>query len=284
MSTEKNKQKKKDIKANPPIKLVAVDMDGTLLKSDKTLHPDTIRDIETASASGVQVVYCSGRAVIEVKPYLELLPHVRYGICCSGSVVYDFRDNRQMFSKEINSKYAVMISDVAKKYDGMTHFLGVTSTACVSQISHMADYNMGVYQPLFEDIAIKAEDMSKEATKYMAIPKVNIYFRTNEDRKNAYEELKDLPLCFATVGDTILEMTAPGVSKAFGLNSLTRYLGISLKETAGIGDSDNDREMLSAVGLPIAMGNAEEEILKMCKMVTDDNDHNGVGKAILKII
>lgn len=266
------------------IRLIAVDMDGTLLRSDKTLHPETARDIEAAVNSGIQVVYCSGRAVIEIKPYLKQLPFVRYGICCSGSVVYDFQEDRILFSREIKSEYAAAISDVAKKYDGMTHFLAVNSTASASQVTHMDDYNMGVYQPLFMEVAKKVTDMTEEAGKLHSVPKVNIYFRTNEDRCKGYEDLKDYPLCFATVGDTILEMTAPGVSKAFGLNALALRLGISMGETAGIGDSDNDREMLATVSLPIAMGNAEEEILNMCRIVTDDNDHNGVGKAIRKIL
>ncbi|MCR4814254.1 MAG: Cof-type HAD-IIB family hydrolase [Lachnospiraceae bacterium] len=264
-------------------KLIAVDMDGTLLKSDKTLHPDTVTDIEYASSKGTEVVYCSGRAVIEIRPYLESLPSIRYGICCSGSVVYDFKEDKVVFSKEIMAKYAVIISDTAKKYDGMTHFLAVDSTADKSQVTHMDDYNMGVYQPLFEAIAKKVPDMSEEAKTRIAIPKVNIYFRTHADREAAFEELKDLPLCFATVGDTILEMTAPGVSKALGLRILANRLGIDLKNTVGIGDSDNDREMLGIAGFPVAMGNAEAEILSMCKMTTDDNDHNGVGKAIRKL-
>ena len=262
------------------IRLIAVDMDGTLLRSDKSLHPETAGDIEAAVKTGVSVVYCSGRAVIEIKPYLKELPFVRYGICCSGSVVYDFKEDRVLFSRDIKSEYAAAICEVAKKYDAMTHFLAVHSTAQASQVTHMDDYNMGVYQPLFMEVAKKVPNMTEEARKLLSVPKVNIYCRTNEDRNKAYEDLKDYPLCFATVGDTVLEMTAPGVSKAFGLSALATRLGISMEETAGIGDSDNDREMLSAVALPVAMGNAEEEILKMCRMVTDDNDHNGVGKAI----
>ena len=263
--------------------MVAVDMDGTLLKSDKSLHPETIRDIEDASKKGVETIYCSGRAVIEIKPYLKDLPSVRYGICCSGAVVYDFAEDKVIFSREIASKYAVQICNVAKKYDGMVHFLAVGSAVSKYQVTHMDDYNMGVYQPLFLSIALLVEDMAKEAASRISIPKVNIYFRTNADRRVAYEELKDLPLCFATVGDTILEMTAPGISKAFGLEILANRLGVPLQEIIGIGDSDNDRTMLQAVGFPVAMGNAEEEILKMCKLVTADNDHNGVGEAIRKL-
>lgn len=265
-------------------KLVAVDMDGTLLKSDKTLHPDTIRDIADAAVRGVETVYCSGRSVVEIRPYLEDLPSVRYGICASGALVYDFKEDRVIFSKEIPSKYAVIAADTAKKYDAMTHFLAENSTACIHQVTHMDDYNMGVYQPLFLEVAKKVEDMSIEAAGRLSIPKVNLYFRRNADRRAAYEELKNLPLTFATVGDTVLEMTAPGVSKAFGLNVLANRLYISMEEIIGIGDSDNDREMLSVVGFPVAMGNAEEEILNMSRMVTADNDHNGVGEAIRKLV
>ena len=264
-------------------RMVAVDMDGTLLQSDKSLHPDTIRDIGAAAEKGVETVYCSGRAVIEVKPYLEELPTVRYGICCSGAVVYDFKENQVLFSREIASKYAVQICEVAKYYDGMVHFLAVESAVRKDQATHMDDYNMGVYQPLFLDLAKLVEDMGKEAESRISIPKVNIYFRTNADRCAAFEKLKDLPLCFATVGDTILEMTAPDISKAFGLRILAGRLGIAMEEIIGIGDSDNDREMLQAVGYPVAMGNAEDEILAISKMVTLDNDHNGVGVAIRKL-
>ena len=265
-------------------KLVAIDMDGTLLKSDKTLHPGTIRDIEEAAANGVQSVYCSGRSVVEIKPYLKDLPSMRYGVCASGALVYDFKEEHIIFSKEIPSKYAVIASDIAKKYDAMPHFLADNSTACIHHVTHMDDYNMGVYQPLFMEVAKKVDDMSVEAASRLSIPKVNLYFRTNADRKSAYEELKNLPLTFATVGDTVLEMTAPGVSKAFGVNVLANRLGISMEEIIGIGDSDNDREMLSAVGFAVAMGNAEEEILQMSRLVTADNDHNGVGEAIRKLV
>ena len=57
-----------------------------------------------------------------------------------------------------------------------------------------------------------------------------------------------------------------------------------MEETAGIGDADNDSAVLRAVGLSIAMGNAEDKIKEMCDMTTDDNDHNGVGKAIREMI
>lgn len=79
-------------------------------------------------------------------------------------------------------------------------------------------------------------------------------------------------------------MNAAGVTKASGLQALADRLGISMADTVGIGDADNDRAMLEAVGLSVAMHNGAEDIKALCDAVTDDNDHNGVGKAIRKIL
>ena len=98
-----------------------------------------------------------------------------------------------------------------------------------------------------------------------------------------YEALRHLPLSFAFAEGASLEMNAAGVTKASGLRALTEHLGISMAQTVGIGDADNDRAMLEAVGLSVAMGNGAQDIRALCDAVTADNDHNGVGDAIRKI-
>ena len=83
------------------ISLIALDMDGTLLMSDKTIHPDTPGDIAYAAAQGIHMVYCSGRDIVELAPYTEALPQIRYGICTSGSIVYDFYEKKSVFRRGI---------------------------------------------------------------------------------------------------------------------------------------------------------------------------------------
>lgn len=94
--------------------------------------------------------------------------------------------------------------------------------------------------------------------------------------------LRQLPLTFAFAEMTSLEITALGVTKAQGLEKLADYLGISVEEAIAIGDEDNDRTALEAVGFAVAMGNVERGIKTLCDAVTDDNEYNGVGKAIQK--
>lgn len=262
-------------------RLVALDMDGTLLMTDKSVHPDTVRDIVQAGRKGIHVVYCSGRAVPEILPYVSCLKTMRYAVCMSGALVYDLEESRRIYHKAIAYEYVQKIIDAAKKDDGMINFLTEKeSVVRADQVVHMRDFHMEVYQPMFVKVTRKVTDMSEEAKHYDFIPKVNVYFRSKEARQQAYEMLKDLPLSFAFAEGAGLEMTACGVTKAAGLKELAKYLGISMEETLAVGDADNDRAVLEAAGISVAMGNAEEKIKEICDAVTGDNDHNGVGEAI----
>lgn len=262
-------------------KLIALDMDGTLLQSDKTVHADTIRDIQAAVDGGIPVVYCTGRAVAELEPYFDVLPMMRYAVCYSGALVYDCVERKAVYRAEITREYIEKIVQAAAEYKAMPHFLTEKdSIVSASDIMHMETFRMGIYQPLFLKVATQVESMEEEGKRYDSIPKINIYFRSEEDRSRAYEELKALPLTFAFAEKTSLEMTAEHVTKATGLAQLAKRLDVTLDETVGIGDADNDRAMLGSVGFPVAMGNADDEIKAICKYITTDNDHDGVGAAI----
>ncbi len=266
-------------------RLIALDMDGTLLCSDKTVLPETVEDIAAAAARDIEVVYCTGRSTAELAPYVGSLTSMRYAVCTSGALVYDLREKRCLHSAPIPIEVIQEVIRILGEDCGMYQFL--TETEIVVRgcdVTHMADFHMGPYQPLFEKIARRVDSLYAETLRRTSIPKVNIFFRSMEDRMAAYEKVRHLPLMFAQADMTSLEMTAPGVSKAEGLRRLADLLGISMEETAAIGDADNDRQMLEAVGLPIAMGNADTSIKSICRIVTADNDHNGVGEAIRRIL
>ena len=263
--------------------LVAIDIDGTLLTSDKTIHPDTIEQINEASKKGIYIVYCSGRAPAEMKDIIKLLPSIRYGVCMSGALVYDFKEFKTIYANSISKEDVKKIIEAAKEDDGMIQFLtDKESIVRKDQITHMSDFNMGVYQPMYLKIAKTVEDMNIELEKHDFIHKVNIYFHSIQARQKAYEKIKNLSLSFSFGEKTALEITAKNVNKGNGLSELSNYLGINNKQIIGIGDADNDLIFLKMVGLPIAMGNANENVKSICKDITDDNDHNGVGKSINK--
>lgn len=265
--------------------LIAVDMDGTLLMPDKALHPDTARDIETAKEAGIEVVYCTGRSIPEMRPYILKLPMIRYGVCESGALVYDFIEDRPIAHDLIPQQLILEIIKVSDQIDGMLHFLTDQETYVRrDQVTHMTDYHMGAYQKTYLKVMSLSDDMTRTALQYEGMEKVNIYCRSASDRDLAYEQLKHLPLTFTYNEKTALEMTPPGVTKATGLQKLAALLGTSLDRTVGIGDGGNDLAMLEAVGLPACVANADPEVKAVCKVVTDSNEHNGVGRLLRRLL
>ncbi len=266
-----------------PYNLIAMDMDGTLLTSDKKILPETLDDLKWASDKGVHLSYATGRALIEMKEYFEITPMIRYAICYSGAIIYDCIDDKVIYRKEVSCDYFDKIIEVAGKYNGMLTFLTEKESIVSSaDINHMDDFHMGVYQPMYLRVTRQVDNMTAESKKHNSITKINIYFRNPEDRQQGYQELKDLPLTFALAEETSLEMNAKGVSKGVALKTLSSLLGTPIEKTMSIGDADNDRDMLSTAGVSVVMMNARDEIKKLANHITKDNDHNGVGDAIRK--
>lgn len=266
--------------------LIALDMDGTLLAPDKTIQPETARDIRLAASRGVHIVYCTGRAMPELRDYFGVVPEMRYAVCNSGACVYDREEDRCLYSSVIPYKMADTALAAARRYGAMLQFLTERESIVASaDVTHMADFHMGIYQPMFERLARTVADMARESERLEAIAKINLYFRSPEDRLRCYEEMCALPLVDIALPEaTTLEMTARNVSKASGLAWLAGWLGIPMARVAGVGDSDNDREMLRSVGLSFAMGNAEPGIRALCDLITADNAHNGAGEAIRRTL
>ncbi len=264
-----------------PYSLIAMDMDGTLLTSDKKILPETLADLSWVADKGAYLSYATGRALVEMKEYFEITPMIRYAICYSGAIIYDCMDKKVIYRKEVPSDCFEKIIEVADKYSGMLTFLTENESIVSSaDINHMDDFHMGVYQPMYLKVTRQVEDMAAEIKNHDSITKINIYFRNQEDRHHGYEELKDLPLTFALAEETSLEMNAQGVSKGAALKILSSLLGITIEETMAIGDADNDRDMLTTAGISIVMMNARSDIKKLANYITKDSDHNGVGVAI----
>ena len=267
------------------IKLIAVDMDGTLLRSDKTVAPETIADIKAALEKGIDVAYCTGRGIAEMREFFHSLPMIRYAVCSSGAVIYDVWEDRIIYKNGVPQPYVRQIVELAEKYKAMPHFLtDRESIVSAGDLDHMEDFHMEVYKTMYQHCSRTVEDMKKESLNFSYVEKVNIYFRTVEDREEACGSLKDLPLDLSLSENTTLEMTAPNTNKGTGLEKLSEYLDIPLSRTAGVGDNYNDTELLKTAGFAAAMGNAIAELKDLSDHVTADNDHNGVGQVIRFIL
>lgn len=266
-------------------KLIALDMDGTLLTTWEDILQETIADIKSAVERGKTVVLCTGRGIPELKDYRELLSFVRYAIMLSGAQIYDFWENRCLLLQGIPQAVSLKIIRVVESYVAMAHFY--TESELIvdkTQLERVNTYHISGYDDFLRQHIKVVENVKAEILLHKIFPKIDIFFQTRRDRQIAFEQLTCLPLTISRADDLVLELSPKYVTKGSGLQFLARYLQIPVEDTIAIGDSDNDRSVLRTAGLSVAMGNAEADILLLADCITSDNDHNGVGEAIRKYL
>lgn len=266
-------------------KLLAVDMDGTTLNSQKKITPRTKAALNDLMKRGVQVVVGTGRNLAELVDYREDFKAMNYGILISGGMVYDFANDKPIKVHAVDEDTIFKLIDFGLETRAMIHLHTIKkSVAREEDIQNMAAFDMGVYQSMFDRICERCDDCKEYVRAHPGeVIKVNLYHCNKESRDKNFERINKLNLSISYAEAFNLEMSPANVTKGSGLRELCEFLKIDLAEAVAIGDADNDREILQTAGLAIAMGNASDEIKKLADFVTLDNDNDGVAAAIEKI-
>lgn len=266
-------------------KLIALDIDGTLLNSKKEITPKTLEAINKAINDGIEIIISSGRCLPELTDILEQIPNIRYLIMTSGAMVYDFKDKKEIYSNQLSIDMIQTILTVSKERDMLVHLLTDQSIVEKDKGHRLVDYGMGVYQPMYNAIATFVDDIYDHFNQInKPLEKLNLYHRTVEDREHSLSKLKDLDISLKYAEGTSLECSALNINKGTGLQKLCEYLNIDIQDTIAIGDADNDLEILEVAGLSVAMGNASNHIKELADVITLDNDHDGIAKIIEEYI
>ena len=263
-------------------RLLALDMDGTLLNSRKEISPVTMKAINELVAKGIAVSLCTGRGIAELADNAAELKGIPYGILNSGGCVYDFIREKALDRTLLDDGCLMECLEAAEAVRAMPYLL--TQNASVAQSEDMRDvsvFQMGIYQPLYDRVATAVPDIKEYVRSHPDQSlKLCIYHRDPASREMTRARLAPLGLVLADCETTSLEITPQGVSKASGLKRLCEHLGISVEETIAVGDSDNDLDVLQAAGLAVAMGNANENVKNVCDDIVADNDHDGIVEVI----
>ena len=265
-------------------KLLALDMDGTLLNSEKKISPKTAKAISELSKTGVHVVLSTGRGLTEISDYKNELKFMHYGILVSGGLIYDFKKSQAVISHPLSEDLLMKLIDAGLEEKVMIHILSVDKSMMNrDDIAHIEDFHMEIYTDLYERITVDCKDFKKYVRENPGkIIKFNMYHRNTESRERNLEKFKNSPLTFSYAEETALEASPKGITKASGLHELCDFLKVDISETVAVGDAPNDLEILQAAGVAAVMGNAADEIKKFADFITDDNDHDGVIKVIEK--
>ena len=267
-------------------RLIALDLDGTLLNSRKEIPEDTVRAIRTVHAAGKTVVFDTGRAVPELTEQIALLPEVRYAVFASGGGLYDIRERKAFGLHGLPAGQVDRILSCVRAEDVMPQL--VTADRDIIQDSHMArleHYHMGVYRPMYEKAMTLVPDIYAFAeTCREPVLKINLYHADPGQRSLSRSRLEspELELTYSEVSS--LECSPAGVSKGSGLERLCALLDIPLQACIAVGDADNDIPMLRAAGLGVAMGNAPAHVKAAADRIVSDQDHGGCARAVLMLL
>ncbi len=262
--------------------LIAFDLDGTLLTGDKRVLPETREAIRAALGRGKRVVFCTGRNLSALWPYHEALPEVPYAVCSSGAMLYDFLANRPLYTAAFEPALVRRIAAAARMEDCMVLSMenghAVIEQDCLARLGH---YRMAQYAPLISSTSEVMPDLTEYLmTGPAGIEKINLFHATTEGRARSRRRLLGLPLEMADSEETSLELSPGGVHKGSGLTRLCALLSVPMEAAIGVGDADNDLTMLSACGLAVAMGNANENARREADVIVADNEHGGCAEAI----
>lgn len=261
--------------------LIAFDMDGTLLNSDKEIQKDSLTAIHDATQKGKTVVLSTGRGLAELKGFFPKLPDVQYIIGISGAFLYEIPTHNIIHSSQLPFDIVAKMFERIRSYYVMVQIHSIDSIVQKDREAHMADFHVGEYQEMFDAITVKPDNIEEYYfQKRPPVYKFNIHCQSDGQRNELRNLLSDLPLTMVDSEITCLECSPVGVTKGSGLIRLCEYLKIPLRNTIAVGDADNDLDILKTAGLSIAMGNANDNVKRIADVIVADNDHDGCAQAI----
>ena len=266
--------------------LLACDIDGTLLRSDGTVSPRTVRALKLAETYGARVVIATGRRIASTTYVARSLGMSCPCIAHCGAVVYDPEDESILMAKQIPRQAALRAcrlaggvgADVAvheSVHSGRSIF--VTTPRELEHTAKHWPYMIPYYR-----LAKDFEQACRTDPVQLCIMADTQAIRSLTQRlaREMSEELFIVDYGIVENDKHMLDVFADGVDKAVGLDFVADLYGIDRQETAAFGDSVNDVELIGYAGLGVAMGNAPDDILRMADMVAPSNDDDGVAVVI----
>lgn len=265
--------------------MIAFDMDGTLLNSHKQIDRETLMAIKRADEAGKIIALSTGRCMPELKEYIDGIPGLKYIIGDSGAYILEVPTRKVIFKKSIAPE---IIQNIFNQTKGMDILFQIHSDDAIvekDKQAQMEHYQIGVYRKLFDEIMLKVDDIRDYYKKnHPPVYKFNLFNPDTNQRSQLERMFNKLPIQMCYSEKTSLECSPLGVSKGTGLIKLCEYLNIPVRDTIAVGDADNDLDILRTAGLSIAMGNGNNNVKKLAKVVVSDNDNGGCKEAIEKYL
>ncbi|EUJ21401.1 Cof-type HAD-IIB family hydrolase [Listeria aquatica] len=283
------------------IKVIASDMDGTLLNSDICVTEENVKAIEHARGKGIHFVLCTGRMYDDAMRLINEAGLFAPAICMNGAEIRDEHGKillQHVIDKDLAKKTFQILTDLGMYTEIFTN-IGPVTVDREKGKAFMIEMFQKIHpestvQTITEQIENRFEAKNIHEIKdperifsndEMKILKFITFSADPDVLKQAREALNvSNELAITSSFSDNIEITNHEAQKGISLQYYVEKLGVSLEETFAIGDNMNDISMLKMAGYSVAMGNAEDKVKKEAKFITTTNDENGVAAAIYKML
>lgn len=279
---------------NLSYKLLATDMDGTLLMDNKVLSKENIDALCIAKKHGVEIAICTGRPYATVKPYIAQLDFDCWVITNNGAVIRN-KEGKVISVKYINPKVLQETIDILKKEEVYFHISDEKYTYIESYKERFKNLQGFIsitgasklktslisFKSLFLDKSHKKVDFanfSKEGNKAASIFIVSDNKQKLNDIRNKLKKVSGIDV--TSSGRNNIEILDKNATKGVALKDLSRVLNIDKDVIIAVGDNYNDLSMIEYAGLGIAVKNAEEDIIQKADWITKSNEEHGIAHIV----
>lgn len=263
-------------------KLIAIDMDGTLLKGDKTISKENYSAIQKARKAGVKIVLATGRPLNGIKKYLShlnLMNEDDYAVVFGGAMVQNNKSEKVISHNILELKDWNYLFSLSKKLKVNIHAL--TESSCITPKDNKysnREATMNNIPLIIDNPANMKENFSIIKIMFIDEPEIleEVLTRLPEELYDKYTIVRSAP-CY-------LEFLNINANKGLGVEALAKSLNIKQEEVICIGDAGNDTHMVEYAGLGVAMENAFPELKEVANFITLSNENHGVAHVIDKFI
>lgn len=270
------------------IKLIALDLDGTLMLPDHiTVSQRNKEVLKKAHDSGVKITISTGRTLSVIYRVIEQIPFIDYVMYSDGAALYDVKNKKVIYQKPIDFEITKEVIEYLNSSE--VYYNIYLDGKIVTQKGRERFFkNSGLPKEFIEDYIRNTTVYENllDSIKRMGAELIVGFFNNEKDYINAMSFIDDYKdrLYVTSAFQNEFEMTNIDATKGKTMDYICKLENIENKNVLAIGDSLNDLPMLEFAGVSVAMGNAQDEIKQSADFVTETNANDGVAVAVEKFV
>ncbi len=262
------------------IRLVALDLDGTLVGEDLVIHPRVRDAVGRAQAAGVQIALVTGRMFAAARPFVHALGITGPVVCYQGAALFDAASGATLRETPVHP-------DVTRTVLDWAHAHGVHAQCYADDTLYVEAINR--FSKRYTDVArVEPVVVPSLRDAFAERPTIKIVLvddpGPSEQHLAALEALLGARAYLTRSNVDFVEVVDPAVNKGESLAFIARRYGVALEATLAVGDSWNDLPLLEAAGIGVAMGSGPPELLARADAVVADVAHDGVAEALERFV